>query len=214
MNPHQQPDPELLTRWSDGELDDATRAAVEVDPALRALLDQEKFSAKALGDLLRDEYPATRDVAGPELFMHQLDHRLDRLGQAVEPVTIPAAASATGSRFPIWLAAAAAIVAMALAVRPLFTGGEQTNPTTAPVAAAPVPVDPLLATYAPDASLDITARYDETADAVVIVVDGLKPVQTIEDLAVFHPGDPRPIQARLAGRVPPHRFRGGHGGDS
>jgi hypothetical protein len=208
MNPHQQPDPELRTRWSDGELDDATRAAVEADPALRALLEQEKSSTRGLGDLIRRQYPAARDVAGPELFMHQLDHRLDQLGQAIEPA---ASTAARGSRFPHWLAAAAAIAALALAVRPLFTGGEQ--PTATVAAVAPVAPDPLLATYAPDASLDISARYDENADAVVIIVDGLKPVENIDDLAVFHPGDPRPIQARLAGRVPPHRFRGGRGGD-
>ena len=212
MNPHQQPDPELLTRWSDGELDDATRTAIEADPALRALLEQEKSSARGLGDLIRREYPAVRDVAGPELFMHQLEHRLDQLGQAVEPAASPTAAARGGSPFGMWLAVAAAVVAMAIAVRPLFTGGVQPPPTVAAV--APLPPEPLLATYAPDASLDISARYDENADAVVIVVDGLKPVEKIEDLAVFHPDDHRPIQARLAGRVPPHRFRGGRGGDS
>ena len=212
MKPHNQPDPELLTRWSDGELDEAARAAIEADPALHALFEREKSSAKALGDMLRGEFAAARDVAGPELFMHQLDHRLDQLGQAVEPAAATIPAARRGSSVAIWLAAAAAIVAMAVAVRPLFQGQETKVPPVAVVASS-LP-EPLLATYAPDASLDITARYDESADAVVIVVDGLKPVETIEDLAVFHPDDQRPIQARLAGRVPPHRFRGGHGGDS
>ncbi|MFM7181283.1 MAG: hypothetical protein ACKO2G_07455 [Verrucomicrobiales bacterium] len=208
MNPHQQPDPELLTRWSDGELDEATRAALAADPALHAMLEQEKSSARALGDLLRSQYPAARDVAGPELFMHQLNHRLD---QASEAPVLETPAAAGGSRFPLWLAAAAAIVALALAVRPLFQDGGQANPT---FAAAPTTPDALLATYAPDASLDITARYDETADAVVIVVDGLKPVANPDDLAAFLPDDPRPIQTRLAGHVPAHRFEGGHDGGS
>lgn len=210
MNPHNQPDPELLTRWSDGEMDDATRAAIEADPALRALLEREKSSAKELGDLLRDEFPAARDVAGPELFMHQLDHRLDQLGQATEPAAMAVPAARRGSPIAMWLAAAAALVAMAVAIRPLFTDG--TNPGASVAQVAPALPEPLLATYAPDSRLDITARYDESADAVVIVVDGLKPVETIEDLAAFHPDDQRPIQARLAGRVHPHRFRGG--GDS
>ena len=205
MKPHNPPDPELLTRWSDGELDAATRAAIDADPALRAMLEQEKSSTRALGDLIRRDYPASREVAGPELFMHQLDHRLDQLGRATEP-------AAANPRFPLWLAAAAAIAALALAVRPLVFNAEQ---AAAPVAVvAPAAPQPLLATYAPDASLDISARYDENADAVVIIVDGLKPVATPDDLAAFHPDDPRPIQARLAGRVHPNRFRGGHGGDS
>ena len=213
MNPHNQPNPEILTRWADGELDDATRAAVDADPALRALLEREKASAHALGDLLRAEYPSARDVAGPELFMHQLEHRLDQLGQEVEPVARPASAARKGSPFPMWLAAAAAIVALALAVRPLLTGGAGSSAPVATTGAVVSP-EPLLSTYAPDARLDISARYDESADAVVIVVDGLKPVENPEDLAAFHAHDQRPIQARLAGRVPPHRFRGGMGGDS
>lgn len=212
MKPHNPPEPELLTRWSDGELDDATRAAIEADPALHALFEREKSSAKALGDMLRDEFPAARDVAGPELFMHQLDHRLDQLGQAVEPAVATVSAARRGSPIAMWLAAAAAVVAMAVAIRPLFQKPE--SPAAAVAAVAPAVPEPLLATYAPDASLDITARYDESADAVVIVVDGLKPVANPDDLAAFLPEDPRPIQARLAGRVHPHRFRGGQGGDS
>lgn len=212
MNPHQQPDPDLLTRWSDGELDAATRAAIEADPALCAMLEEEKSSAQMLGDLIRGQYPAARDVAGPELFMHQLDHRLDQLGQPVEPAATPVRATRRSSPIAMWMAAAAAIVALAVAVRPLMT--DRGTPVAGFTAGTPVQPEPLLATYAPDASLDISARYDESADAVVIVVDGLKPVEKIDDLAVFHPQDQRPTHARLAGRVPPHRFRGGHGGDS
>lgn len=209
MKPQNPPDPELLTRWSDGELDAATRAAIEANPDLRALLDEEKSSAQALGGLIRAHFPVARDVAGPELFMHQLDHRLD---QTVERVATEKHAARGVSRFAIWLAAAAAVIAMAVAVRPLFTGGVQ--PTASVVVNIPASPEALLATYAPDASLQINARYDQNADAVVIVVDGLKPVENPDDLAAFLPDDPRPIQARLAGRIHPNRFRGGRGGDS
>ena len=208
MKPDQN-DAELITRWIDGELDEAARAALEsnLDPARRAQFEKELASAASIGDLLRHNYPADRDVAGPELFMHQLAHRIDRAGEATVAPAKP------GRYLPMagWLATAAAVVLGLFAAGRMLPGPKPAE-VAGPARGVLVPAtDVLFASYVPDASLHAESGYNEAADAVVIVIDGLKPIESPEELLGFRADDPRPMKARLAGTVHPHqfRFRGG-----
>lgn len=177
MNTHE----EQITRWTDGEpapaaLSDADLAAIE--------------SARRLGDALRENYAAELEVSGPDFFMHQLDHRLDRLAEE-QAVAAPAMRRlwwlARGS-----LAAAAAVVLGVLGWQWLG----------APQAAA----GGLISTFSPDSSLTVNAHYESSADAVVIVIDGLEPFASAADVVGYlgdapaiAAGPRRPAPVREAG---------------
>lgn len=225
MRPHE-PNPDLFSRWIDGELDDTTRAEFDslweaADAQTRAAMEAEKASSASLGNLLRENFPARRDVAGPELFMHQLAHRLDRTAEESQtgssgasvfgetPVAGDARKIVSGSagtstfkpawKSARWLAAAAAFVLGFFVMQSFSHRREQPGGSTA--AGAPVGSAPLLASYAPDARIQMDASYNSELDAVVIVLEGLKPVDAPEDLVGFRANDPQPSESRLAGRV-------------
>ena len=110
------PNEEDVIRWIDRDLDEPGRqrleAAAAADPALASL----RADAGRIGVMLRATRPASQDVSGPELFMHQLARRLDAAGTAA---SLPAAAAvATTPRqegsLMRWLAPMAAAAAVVL----------------------------------------------------------------------------------------------------
>ena len=213
------PDPELLALWFDGQLDDTERARFENDlapevlaaiRAERAVQPDSSAESAWLRTCLREIYPPSRDVADPTLFMHQLEHRMDRAEEAAAERILPMPTAAPpadviktqggGKRKTWWLEAAAAAIAV-LAV--LNWPQKPAEPEFLPIIGATHPAhEVLVSSYAPDARITMDARYDAAADAVVILLDGLPPVEKPADLVGYQSTDPRPIQARLAGNVP------------
>lgn len=186
---------EDVTRWLDGVLDEPGRrnldATAAADPELAALRD----SSREIRGLLRGHCPAELDVAGPELFMHQLARRLDAAGTstpvpqpATGPVPAPRPAESTWVRWLAPLAAAAAVVVLGSVV---LHRSRPDSPSAAPGV--------LLSSYAPDPNINVDARYVEEEDAVVFVLDGLPPIKDSNEVAGFRAGDPRPVVARLGG---------------
>ena len=188
------PNEEDVIRWIDRDLDEPGRqrleAAAAADPALASL----RADAGRIGVMLRATRPASQDVSGPELFMHQLARRLDAAGTAA---SLPAAAAvATTPRqegsLMRWLAP------MAAAAAGVLVGGHYNH---RPPAGNTV----LLSSYAPDPAVNVDARYVEDADAVVIVLDGLPPVADPAEIVGFEANDSRTGMARLG-----NSGRGGH----
>ena len=196
------PNEEDVIRWIDGDLVEPGRqrmdAAAAADPALAAL----RADAGRVRALLRATRPASQDVAGPELFMHQLARRLDTAGAGA---SMPATAAVAAPPRPDgglvrWLAPMAAAAAVVLGG--VLVGGHYTHP---PVAGNTV----LLSSYAPDPAVNVDARYVEDVDAVVIVLDGLPPVGDPAEIVGFPANDTRTGMARLGGTAKGER----HGWD-
>jgi len=176
---------EDLTRWIDGE---ATPAGLSA--ARRAEIE----SARRLGSVIRENYPAELDVPGPELFMHQLDHRLDRLAEEAE-------AASPQQRRLWWLArgSLAAAAALVLGVVGMQWLG-------APQAGA----GGLISTFSPDSSLVVDAHFDSSVGAVVIVIDGMAPVERVDEVVGVPGTSPQIAAVRPADRArasAPHRNR-------
>ena len=189
------PNEEDLTRWLDGVLDEPGRqnldATAAADPELAALRD----SAAEIRSLLQNHRPAELDVAGPELFMHQLARRLDAAGTGAsvprtvsEPAQHPKPPENAWVRWLAPMAAAAAIVVLgSVVLNQKHSGNISSHPGV------------LLSSYAPDPNINVDARYVEEEDAVVFVLDGLPPIKDTNEIAGFRAGDPRPVVARLGG---------------
>lgn len=184
------PNEEDVIRWIDGDLDEPGRqrleAAAAADPALAAL----RADAGRIGVMLRATRPASQDVSGPGLFMHQLARRLDAAGAAA---SLPAAAATTPRRegsLMRWLAPMAAAAAVVLGGA--LVGAHYNHRLLAGNTV-------LLSSYAPDPAVNIDARYVEGADAVVIVLDGLPPVADPAEIVGFEANDTRTGMARLGG---------------
>ncbi len=189
---------EKITRWIDGALTDAERAAFESeldhDPELRSEVEM----ATRLGDSLRAglRSPA-EDVPAPELFNAKLANTIRDLEEAAEASKI-----VPFFRAP-WLVAAAAcaVAAFALFVRP--GGGERTMRSMA---------------YVPDPNVTADVYYDSSAAATVIMLDGLDEIQADREVrpfsvasheagkdgrTVFYSDDEEPLFVMLAGRSGP-----------
>ena len=115
----------------------------------------------------------------------------------------------------IALASIAGLFVIAALALGLFVAGRMMprNPADAAgtIASSPLPspATALLASYVPDPSVKMDANYNAEVDAVVIVLDGLKPIDTPEELVGFRADDPQPGNLRLVGQAHQHRFRGG-----
>ncbi len=168
------PQDEKLTRWIDGETDQPTPADTPDEWKTHAA------NARRLGAHLRDHFPAAAEVAGPDLFMHQLEHRIDRLEQQARPKP--------EGRLLWWmtrasLAAAAAIVLGVLA----FQWGAGSGATAQPA---------LVSTFAPDQSIFVEGGYDPSINAIVLVIEGLEPVNPDYEWTGFHSTLP-PVPERI-----------------
>lgn len=183
------PSHEEFTRWVDGELDPARTAELAADPALV----REREAARALGHAVRKARAPAMDVAGPDLFMHQLARRLDIEDQG--PVAAPTPGRA--SQGVAWLAAAAAALVALLAVLGLADRAGEADGI-------------LLSTYAPDPEVGVIAHYDQQADAVVFVLEGLAPVEGEEEIAaLLVPRSVHALRGEEEGKR--HRHQGGEG---
>lgn len=172
------PQDENLTRWIDGETDDPTPSNTPDEWKTHAA------DARRLGQSLRDHFSATAEVAGPEMFMHQLEHRIDRLEEQARPKP--------EGRLLWWmtrasLAAAAAIVLGVIA----FQWGAGSGITAQPA---------LVSTFAPDQSIVVEGGYDPSINAIVLVIEGLDPVYPENEWTGFHSIQP-PVAERITAPV-------------
>lgn len=172
------PQDEKLTRWIDGESTQPTPADTPDEWKTHAA------HASRLGANLREHFPATAEVAGADLFMHQLEHRIDRLEEQARPKP--------EGRLLWWmtrasLAAAAAIVLGVLA----FQWGAGSGTTAQPA---------LVSTFAPDQSIAVEGGYDPSINAIVLIIDGLDPVYPENEWTGFHSIQP-PVAERITAPV-------------
>ena len=158
------PDENQIVRWLDGEMDAAEKSDFETrlasDPVLRAEIE----SLSQLGDVLRKNIPADREVPHADFFNSQIQVRIaqeemDRRRASVAP--------AESIGWPGWLrtpwfsAAATAIVA-------LFAFALWQNRGVVSSDSSLV-----LSTYAPNPAVQARAFHSDEAQATVLMLDGL-----------------------------------------
>lgn len=171
------PDDSQIVRWVDGEMNEAERLAFESQlesaPDLRAELD----SLRKLGDALRKNIPAERELPYADFFNSQIQVRISR--EDLDVQRGPRQQSGAGGwmgwlRMP-WLAAAAAAVVVVLGI---LTWQNQTDdiPDTSSI----------LSSYVPNQDVQAHVVHSEDAGAVVLMLDGLAEIPADRKIVGFH----------------------------
>ena len=168
------PDENQIVRWLDGEMDEAEKAvflaALDADPGLRA----EMESLRGLGQVLRQNIPATREVPHADFFNSQIQVRIAQEGMD----RVRSGTSSAGGlgwfewlRAPWFSAAATALVALlAFAIWHQRQG-------------APSESSEVLSTYAPNPKVQVRSFHSDEAQATVLLLDGLSPVPADRKIA-------------------------------
>lgn len=158
-----QPDETDLTRYLDGEMDAAERAAFESSLAAHPELRTDLESMNLLGEVLRKNVAAEREVPHADFFNSQIQVRI-----AQEEIDRKRAAPAGAGggwlgwlRQPWFVAAATALVAVAAFVAWENRGSSAQDTSI------------VLSTYTPNPTVQARAYHSEDANATVLLLDGL-----------------------------------------
>jgi len=186
-----QPSEEEIVRWLDGELEGEELARLErlanQDAGLASLREQSRWFGEVVGDVPS----AKREVQDPEAFHDALNAELDAFDQSAN-----VRSEAKGNNVILlrdwrvaggWLAAAAALVVAMLAIF------QQEEEKGMPLATAIFDPTPLIATYTPHVDISADAYYDDEAEVVVIVLDGVRPVEDDVVIAGYFSGPSSPV---------------------
>lgn len=167
---------ERITRWLDGAMSAQEKTAFETemqaDPALR----EEVASLEQIGGMIRAHAAFEKPVPQPDFFNSQIQERISGLQMAEErrharPGSI--AAWLGWLRAPWAVAGAAALVALGLVI--FIQGGK--------------PQTQVISLYIPDPAVSGSVNYNNSADATVLMLDGLKAIpdeRPITGLSVHH----------------------------
>ena len=158
------PDETQIVRFLDGEMDAAQKSAFEAslaaDPALRVEIE----SLTQLGETLRKDMPAGREVPHADFFNSQIQVRIAQ-GEMERARESRAPAASRGwldwLRTP-WFAAAATAVVALLA----FAAWENRGASSSGASL-------VLSTYVPNPSVQARTYHDDGANATVLLLDGL-----------------------------------------
>ena len=183
---------ELITRWIDGELSDIERAAVEqsmkTDAGFAADVESAMASSKSIGDLLRSEFPASKEPPSPELFNARImNHiRSESTEQLVPADNVIRPAASMWTHVP-WLIAAAAVFVAAFIVFQQEPPGAES---------ATIAASEISNTYAPRAGVEIRTRFAPEASATIVSLDGLESIPSNHEIegelvASYLPTGPR-----------------------
>jgi len=177
---------EEIIRWMDGELEGEALARVERlaagDAELLALREQSRWFGGVVGDVPS----AKRGVADLEAFHLWLNGHLDAVGAEFGQI---ASREEKGKVVYLrdwriaggWLVAAASVV---VAMLVMF----QQDGSELKLSGLSEPL-PLIATYSPHGEVSIEAYYDINSEVVVILLDGVEPIESEVGIAgVFSDG--------------------------
>jgi len=147
----------LITRWIDGDMDAAERAAFQAEMEKDATLKGEVEMLSGVGDALRETLPAEQEPPFPDFFNSQVAKKI-RDG-------VPAAAGTQREaarpflKLPWLVAAAACVVAVFSVTRsPVHQQGR------------------IVGTYVPDPDVRADVRFDAGSGATIIMLEGLEEI--------------------------------------
>lgn len=153
-----------LIRWLDGEMNDSESAAFEERLSRDPALNQEAREMKALSASIRTHLPAELKVPHADFFNSQIQIRIDQMEREL-PRSRPESAVASllaWFRQP-WFAVAGATAVIALGFLALRTGESDANSR-------------ILSSYTPNADVQARTYHDDSAQATVLMLDGLDEV--------------------------------------
>lgn len=161
MKPMSPGDEERITRWIDGELDDAQIADfLASHPELRA----ERAAAHGVRDLLRRELESGGKMPFPDFFNRQIQRHIEEEAELEARrkayTQIPQAGFFSWFTFTRNIAGAALLVLIGVFIGKAFFDSRAAG-------------SQVVNTYAPDPSVAATLFYSKPANATVLVLDGL-----------------------------------------
>lgn len=177
------PDDEAkITRWIDGELDDAEVAELlAAHPELR----REKEAARKLGKLLREELETGEKIPFPDFFNRQIQRHIEEEQELEERKKayegIPEAGFFSWFTFTRNVAGAALLVLLGVLIGKAFFDSRVTG-------------SEIVYTYAPDPAVNATQYYSKSANATVLELEGLAAIPADEVItgnrtASYQPAD-------------------------
>lgn len=163
-----------LTRWIDGAMNNAERAAFETemigDPVLRAEADD----LQQLGGILRSGLTTEKTVPNADFFNSQIQERIAELHRSEDRARSKQESASTWLnwlRTPWAIAGATAVVALGL----FFARSKEDIPRTQ-----------VLGLYTPNPAVRATSYHSIEADATVLVLDGLDPFPENQDITAMN----------------------------
>ena len=158
------PDENQIVRWLDGEMDAAEKAAFEAHLSADSALRAEVESLGRLGDVLRKNIPADREVPHGDFFNSQIQVRIaqEEMDRARESRTRAAGGGWLDWFRTPWFSAAATAAVALLAFAIWQNRG-----------ASPSGSSVVLSTYAPNPDVQARAFHSDDAEATVLMLDGL-----------------------------------------
>ena len=171
------PDEDLLALWVEDELDATSQGAVDAWTATQPEWLERREVARQMKSFLRGSLPATEEPPYAEFFNARIAREIQR--EAAEAAPAPAAAAVVTPVAPMvsgpgktwrWFLPATAVAGMALC----FWAGTRITPPSVTVA-APTPLVPVPTPVLYTPEQDVKADYfaSASADAMVIVLDGV-----------------------------------------
>lgn len=168
------PDEDLLALWVEDELDATSQGAVDAWAATQPEWLERREVARQMKSFLRGSLPATEEPPYAEFFNARIAREIQR--EAAEAVPTPAAVTPVApavispGKAWRWFLPATAVAGMALC----FWAGTRITPPSVRVA-APSPLVPAPAPflYTPEQGVKADYFASASADAQVIVLDGV-----------------------------------------
>ena len=157
------PDEEMLALWVEDELDAASAATVEAWAASQPEWLTRREEARQVRSLLRAHLPASEEPPYADFFNSRISREIAREAAAAAPA--PASARRQAGSILRWFLPATAVAGMALC---FWAGTRVVSSTPAP---PPLAVGPVL--YTPEDGVSADYFNSSSADAMVIVLDGV-----------------------------------------
>lgn len=165
--------PERITRWLDGAMSDAEKAAfgkeMQADPALRA----EVAALDELGAAIRGHASLEKPVPNADFFNSQIQERISSLQRIDERRKSPAGAASAlfgWLRAPWAIAGAAVLIALGL-----FIALHEDRPQSQ-----------VVSLYVPNPAVKASVNYNAAADATVLTLEGLSAFPDDKPISGLH----------------------------
>lgn len=165
---------EKLTRWLDGAMNGAERAAFETEMAENTTLRAEADDMRQLGGFLRSHVTTDKAMPHADFFNSQIQERiaeLHRSGERAQSQSRGGASWLSWLRAPWAIAGAAAMVALGF----FLSNFKDERPQTV-----------VLGLYTPNPSVHASSYHSSEADATVLMLDGLDPIPENKEITAVN----------------------------
>ncbi len=161
-----------LTRWLDGELTPAERAAFEAEMQSNPLLQEEATMMKRISESLHQSVTLEMPVPHSDFFNSQIMDRVYELQKSEERAAEPSNTLSWFSwlRAPWAIAGAAALIAVTALIWQTSGTEDRTE---------------IVSLYAPNPSVQAKTSYNAAADATVLTLDGLDTFPADKEIAGY-----------------------------